>query len=290
VRWFLLLKERQWRFLSVPKKVFFCFHPPLLTPPRPRARRSDTPDVVRRVKVLLDGHPDLLDGFNCFLPEVRATRTQIITRNQRNSPLLDGGFPCWHLCSFFCVSSTRRGERARTASPSPRCFVKSQGPVFSVSCVLDMRDVRDHAARCITPGRRLTRRTSPPASLASIPPISTRTARPLRHLSTQPYKFDAAKDAEEKANKVGAIQTPAPRPGDEREGGNPSLASLVVCFNLAEPFALFSFVGLTPLCQKLDASAASALVFYSPWTNKTKPVAVLVQIPTLSLLLVSRRF
>jgi histone deacetylase complex regulatory component SIN3 len=27
---------------------------------------------VKRVKVLLGGHPDLLDGFNCFLPEVRA--------------------------------------------------------------------------------------------------------------------------------------------------------------------------------------------------------------------------
>lgn len=37
--------------------------------------RSDTPEVVKRVKQLLGGHPDLLDGFNCFLPEVRAPHT-----------------------------------------------------------------------------------------------------------------------------------------------------------------------------------------------------------------------
>jgi len=48
----------------------------VLTPP-PRRRRSDTPDVVRRVKALLGGHPDLLDGFNCFLPEVRACTSQL---------------------------------------------------------------------------------------------------------------------------------------------------------------------------------------------------------------------
>jgi len=29
---------------------------------------------VRRVEALLRGHPDLLDGFNCFLPEVCARR------------------------------------------------------------------------------------------------------------------------------------------------------------------------------------------------------------------------
>jgi hypothetical protein len=33
-------------------------------------RRYDTADVVKRVKKLLKGHEDLLDGFNCFLPDV----------------------------------------------------------------------------------------------------------------------------------------------------------------------------------------------------------------------------
>jgi hypothetical protein len=33
-------------------------------------RRYDTTDVVKRIKKLLKGHKDLLDGFNCFLPDV----------------------------------------------------------------------------------------------------------------------------------------------------------------------------------------------------------------------------
>ena len=36
----------------------------------------DTGEVVKRVKRLLGGHPDLLDGFNCFLPEVREAPKQ----------------------------------------------------------------------------------------------------------------------------------------------------------------------------------------------------------------------
>ena len=32
--------------------------------------RYDTTDVVKRIKKLLKGHEDLLDGFNCFLPDV----------------------------------------------------------------------------------------------------------------------------------------------------------------------------------------------------------------------------
>ena len=75
------LQEREVRCQRRPKRrstvAFltrrFCAQTPPAkrAPPRP-ARRSDTPEVVRRVKELLGGHPDLLDGFNCFLPEVRA--------------------------------------------------------------------------------------------------------------------------------------------------------------------------------------------------------------------------
>ena len=35
-----------------------------------QTHRYDTTDVVKRVKKLLKGHEDLLDGFNCFLPDV----------------------------------------------------------------------------------------------------------------------------------------------------------------------------------------------------------------------------
>jgi hypothetical protein len=38
--------------------------------------RYDTTDVVKRVKKLLKGHEDLLDGFNCFLPDVSERRAR----------------------------------------------------------------------------------------------------------------------------------------------------------------------------------------------------------------------
>mmetsp|Transcript_9458 Transcript_9458/g.27270 ORF Transcript_9458/g.27270 Transcript_9458/m.27270 type:complete len:103 (+) Transcript_9458:185-493(+) len=34
-----------------------------------KSGRYDTTDVVKRIKKLLKGHEDLLDGFNCFLPD-----------------------------------------------------------------------------------------------------------------------------------------------------------------------------------------------------------------------------
>lgn len=63
------------RPLSLSRRLFFL-------PPKKKkklttwyifsisARRYDTADVVKRVKKLLKGHEDLLDGFNCFLPDV----------------------------------------------------------------------------------------------------------------------------------------------------------------------------------------------------------------------------
>lgn len=60
--------------------------------------RSDTGEVVKRVKRLLGGHPDLLDGFNCFLPEpykfsaeqrVKEEEEKVVDPNQ---PTIGGGY------------------------------------------------------------------------------------------------------------------------------------------------------------------------------------------------------
>ena len=59
--------------------------------------RYDTTDVVKRIKKLLKGHEDLLDGFNCFLPDVSE---QSVSRG-------NGGIL---FCFFFHrPSSSRRG-------------------------------------------------------------------------------------------------------------------------------------------------------------------------------------
>ena len=31
--------------------------------------RMDVEGVIARIKILFEGHNDLIDGFNCFLPE-----------------------------------------------------------------------------------------------------------------------------------------------------------------------------------------------------------------------------
>ena len=80
-------------------------------------RRSDTPDVVRRVKSLLGGHPDLLDGFNCFLPEVRALPfARHATPRRRLSPPTG-----WGTAS----DTSRGGVRARVSATLSVAFSRS---------------------------------------------------------------------------------------------------------------------------------------------------------------------
>jgi len=59
--------------------------------------RSDTGEVVKRVKTLLGGHPDLLDGFNCFLPEpYKFSAEQHVKEEEEkadpNQPTIGGGY------------------------------------------------------------------------------------------------------------------------------------------------------------------------------------------------------
>ena len=63
---------------------------------------------MKRVKNLLGGHPDLLDGFNCFLPEVRAP----LETPRRRLVRLARGFP---------TRPVRRG-RPRRARPARGAF------------------------------------------------------------------------------------------------------------------------------------------------------------------------
>lgn len=47
-------------------------HPPCLKSPmpfRPYPRSIDTPGVINRVSSLFEGHPELIQGFNTFLPQ-----------------------------------------------------------------------------------------------------------------------------------------------------------------------------------------------------------------------------
>jgi hypothetical protein len=58
-------------------------------------RRYDTADVVKRVKKLLKGHEDLLDGFNCFLPDVSHSSLSL------SLFFFSSLFPDWNSLLFF---------------------------------------------------------------------------------------------------------------------------------------------------------------------------------------------
>ena len=153
---------------------------PLSTRRAPPMRRSDTPDVVRRVKSLLGGHPDLLDGFNCFLPEVRALPfARHATPRRRLSPPTG-----WGTAS----DTSRGGVRARVSATLSVAFSRS---IFERRASMGSRQ-RPRGSSRVRP-----RATAPrPRVLSPIshPSVLTRSPYPP-HL--QPYKFSTATDDKE---------------------------------------------------------------------------------------------
>lgn len=248
----------------------------LLTPRFPRApRRSDTPEVVRRVKVILGGHPDLLDGFNCFLPEVRDAHG---SKHQKKLPIPDGGFPCWHL---FFVSKCGEGfERQATASFSTQDSAQTQSLRPFVSRGIFSARVKARACRAASAPYSQTDHSPPLPSIYISPFFSPRPPPCL----TQPYKFDAVKDAEAKANKV-TVQSPQTPEIYKRTGADPLETRVSSASILRGAFAPFppSFSRRFATDGTPQHTSPPLLFpFFFGWGKKKKPVPVLVQISTLS--------
>lgn len=212
------LQEREVRCQRRPKRrstvAFltrrFCAQTPPAkrAPPRP-ARRSDTPEVVRRVKELLGGHPDLLDGFNCFLPEVRAPPSPDEARMKKTTAAL---------ATRVAGGCARANLRARVpprdlATPADPPVAPRRGFIPRPGGRPDLvRGARVRAARPTAP------------AAPSFPSISSHShADALRPASRhpQPYKFNATKDSAAEAANV----SDRPRESSPAERIHPSSRS-----------------------------------------------------------------
>lgn len=143
--------------------------------------------MVKRVKQLLGGHPDLLDGFNCFLPEVRAPHTT------HPSP---SGKPR-RLSRPRAVVVARAGESSRAPGSARRELPR--GPTGRPPRRVNPasgRVTRARSSRSRPRGARQRRSPPNPFSHFSL----TSTSLPSPH--PQPYKFSAVKDAAAEAANV----------------------------------------------------------------------------------------